>query len=182
MKKSKIKSIGSVPKEVIGDKGTFYYFKIELENGDKGSIGSTDKSPKFLSVGSELEYNIKETEFGGQIKRVNNFSKGGGSYKKPKTEFKYIKRMVKSNALHACNTINTSYGEKKFPPTALAVIEKFTLGNIEGDIDKWSEEDNDLTSRLACINNAAIMAGIEKYTTGEELVAVAENYYKYIIK
>ena len=80
MKKAKIKSVGA-PKEYKNDKGTFYYFQIEMENGDKGSIGSKDSSPSFLSVGSELSYEFTETDKGNKIKRVNEnpFRGGGGS-------------------------------------------------------------------------------------------------------
>jgi len=80
MKKAKIKSVGT-PKEYVNDKGTFYYFQIEMDNGDKGSIGSKDSSPSFLSVGAELSYEFTETDKGNKIKRVNdNPFKGGGKF------------------------------------------------------------------------------------------------------
>lgn len=78
-KTSKIKSVGT-PKEWSNTNGTFYYFQIELENGDRGSIGSKDNPPSWLKVGETLEYDLKETDKGNQIKRVqqNTFKKGGG--------------------------------------------------------------------------------------------------------
>lgn len=79
MKTSKLKYVSS-PKEFTNDKGTFYYFQIELENGDKGSIGSKDQSPSFLKVGESLDYELKETDKGNKIKRVSQqpFNKVGG--------------------------------------------------------------------------------------------------------
>lgn len=57
---------------------TIYYHSIELDNGDKGQIGSNKQSPDFLSVGSTLEYDID----GDKIKRVQPAkSFGGGGYK-----------------------------------------------------------------------------------------------------
>jgi len=53
-----------------------FYHEVELDNGDKGSIGSKDKSPDFLTVGRKLEYTIE----GDKIKRakpMNNFGSGG---------------------------------------------------------------------------------------------------------
>lgn len=79
MKTSKLRYV-SIPKEWKGDKGTFYFFDIELENGDKGNIGSKDQSPSFLKVGESLDYELKETDKGNKIKRVSQqpFNKGGG--------------------------------------------------------------------------------------------------------
>lgn len=79
-KTSKIKSIGS-PTEYKNDKGTFYYFKIELENSDSGSIGSKENPPEWLAVGKELTYTLEETPQGNKIKKVNPNPQGG--FKKP---------------------------------------------------------------------------------------------------
>lgn len=38
--------------------GTTYYYDIELENGDKGSIGVTDKNSDKVKVRTELTYTI----------------------------------------------------------------------------------------------------------------------------
>ena len=46
--------------------GVTHYHYIELENGDKGSIGSKTKLPNWMSVGKELEYTIS----GKNIKRA----------------------------------------------------------------------------------------------------------------
>jgi hypothetical protein len=59
--------------EWSGPNGTVYYHDIELDNGDKGSIGSKEKMPAKLNPGSELSYTID----GNKIKTVNTPSGGG---------------------------------------------------------------------------------------------------------
>lgn len=61
--------------EWAGPNGSVYYHDIELDNGDKGSIGSKEKMPVKLNPGSELTYTIDN----GKIKAVNAPS-GGGSF------------------------------------------------------------------------------------------------------
>lgn len=58
---------------------TVFYHSIELDNGDKGQIGSNKQNPDFLSAGSTLDYNID----GDKIKRVQQPKSfgGGGGYK-----------------------------------------------------------------------------------------------------
>lgn len=62
--------------EWAGKNGTYYYHDIELENGDKGSIGCKEKEPTFLNPGQELKYTIEVTEKGTKIQRVTE-NKGG---------------------------------------------------------------------------------------------------------
>ena len=90
--------------------------------------------------------------------------------------------MVSSNAVHAVVTVNAAYEEERLKGTALAKIEKFTLGDITGDIEKWSEEDDNLTSRLASMNNATIMAKYKSFKTVDDLLTEAQNLYKYITR
>lgn len=59
--------------EWSGPNGMVYYHTIELDNGDKGSIGSKEKMPAKLNPGSELTYTID----GDKIKAVNS-QQGGG--------------------------------------------------------------------------------------------------------
>ncbi len=49
-----------------GDKGSVFYHDIELDNGDKGSIGSKEMNPAKLNPGQELTYTIEN----GKIKAV----------------------------------------------------------------------------------------------------------------
>lgn len=68
--------------EWAGPNGTVYYHDIELDNGDKGSVGSKDKMPAKLNPGQELTYTID----GNKIKAVNatqGFTGGGGGKKGP---------------------------------------------------------------------------------------------------
>lgn len=61
--------------EWTGNGNTVYYHDIELDNGDKGSIGSKEKMPAKLNPGSELTYTIDDK---GKIKAVNTPGGGGG--------------------------------------------------------------------------------------------------------
>jgi hypothetical protein len=60
--------------EWTGNGNTVYYHDIELDNGDKGSIGSKEKMPAKLNPGNELTYTIDN----GKIKAVNAQVGGGG--------------------------------------------------------------------------------------------------------
>ena len=66
--------------EWTGQNGTVYYHTLELENGDRGSIGTKSKNPDKLAVGQELTYTIENDK----IKAVNKpFVKGGGFKSEP---------------------------------------------------------------------------------------------------
>lgn len=51
--------------------GQIYYHEIELENGDKGQIGSKEKMPDKLNPGNVLVYTIEATTRGNKIKAVS---------------------------------------------------------------------------------------------------------------
>lgn len=70
MNKSNIKSIGQ-PTLVETKFGSLYYRDIELENGDKGRIGTKSESPDWLVVGKELNYTLSEK---GIVKRAREFT------------------------------------------------------------------------------------------------------------
>lgn len=57
--------------------GSVYYHDIELDNGDKGSIGSKEKEPEKLNPGKEITYTID----GNKIKAVVP-QNGGGNFPK----------------------------------------------------------------------------------------------------
>lgn len=59
-----------------GDKGTVFYHEIELDNGDKGQIGTKEQMPAKLNPGQELTYTIEVTDKGNKIKAVQ--PAGGG--------------------------------------------------------------------------------------------------------
>lgn len=81
-KTSKIKSCRFVS-EWQGQNGVVYYHEIELENNDKGQIGTKEKNPDKLNIGQELTYTIESTSRGNKIKAV---SAGGGSGYKGKPQ------------------------------------------------------------------------------------------------
>lgn len=58
--------------------GQVFYHDIELDNGDKGSIGSKEQMPAKLNPGSELTYTIDN----GKIKAVVPQQQGGGQWPK----------------------------------------------------------------------------------------------------
>lgn len=65
--------------EWAGPNGNVYYHDIELDNGDKGSIGSKEKMPAKLNPGQELAYTIEADSRGGfKIKAIN--PQGGGGF------------------------------------------------------------------------------------------------------
>jgi hypothetical protein len=67
--------------------GQIFYHDVELDNGDKGSIGTKDKEPEKLNPGKEITYTT-ETNDKGQVKiklvqaNQNNFQ-GNNFQKKP---------------------------------------------------------------------------------------------------
>lgn len=58
--------------------GQVFYHDIELDNGDKGSIGSKEKMPVKLNPGSELTYTIDN----GKIKAAVPQNAGGAPWPK----------------------------------------------------------------------------------------------------
>jgi len=62
--------------------GVIYYHDIELENGDKGQIGTKTQTPEKLNPGQEIEYTLTKTERGNKIKINQPFQPGkpGGKY------------------------------------------------------------------------------------------------------
>lgn len=59
-----------------GPKGTIYFHKIELDNGETGSIGK--KTENAFKVGDSLTYTSEESEYGLKFKAVQNGFGGNG--------------------------------------------------------------------------------------------------------
>lgn len=64
--------------EWSGQNGAVFYHDIELDNGDKGSIGCKEKEPAWLNPGQDLLYAIEVLEKGNKIKKASE-GKGGFS-------------------------------------------------------------------------------------------------------
>lgn len=64
--------------------GNVYYHEVELDNGDKGQIGSKEKMPAKLNPGQELTYTIEVTSRGNKIKAVQGDKQFGA--KKPQID------------------------------------------------------------------------------------------------
>jgi hypothetical protein len=83
-----------------------YYHDIELDNGDKGSIGTKEKMPAKLNPGSELTYTID----GNKIKAVSppqggGFGGGFGKKVDPKVQIigfamSYTKDLIVAGKVH----------------------------------------------------------------------------------
>lgn len=70
--------------------GQVYYHEVELDNGDKGQIGSKEKMPAKLNPGSELNYTIETTPRGNKIKAVMDKAQMFGGKKQvqdPRAQF-----------------------------------------------------------------------------------------------
>jgi hypothetical protein len=69
--------------------GKVYYHEIELNNGDRGQIGSKEKMPEKLNPGQELTYTIEATSRGNKIKAVTAQSgfQGKKQYQDPRAQF-----------------------------------------------------------------------------------------------
>jgi hypothetical protein len=83
-KKAKITKCSFTKEWGEGSSKTFFH-DIELDNGDKGSIGAKEKNPDKLKTGSELTYTIESGQYGNKIKAVNSqpVYGGGGGKKGP---------------------------------------------------------------------------------------------------
>lgn len=69
-KKAKITRTVFISEWANPNGGQVYYHEIELDNGDKGQIGSKEKMPAKLNPGNELTYTIESTSKGNKIKAV----------------------------------------------------------------------------------------------------------------
>jgi len=180
---TKIKTVKDTGRTFESHGKTFHVHQYEFDNGEQGQANHASQLP--FSVGDEVEIEEKKNDpkYGKtfSVKKPNDFKKGGG-YKKPTLSFVDVMRMVRTNAIHAVDVVNSNYNEKRLDGNALAVIEKFTLDNISGDVEKFSEEDSLLTSRLASVNNAAIASGYESVKSAADLVKLAESRYKYVTR
>lgn len=88
-KKSKVTKCTFTKEWGEGQSKTFFH-DIELENGDKGSIGAKEKNPDKIKPGSELTYTIEAGQYGNKIKAVapagGGFAGGGKKGPDPKTQ------------------------------------------------------------------------------------------------
>lgn len=65
--------------EWAGNGSVTFYHDLELDNGDKGSIGCREKDPTWLNPGQELSYTID----GNKIKKVQENKGFSGGSKTP---------------------------------------------------------------------------------------------------
>lgn len=72
-----------------GNGSPVFYHDIELDNGDKGSIGAKEEMPSKLNPGSTITYTIEGTKIKA-VQSAGSFQKGGGAGKfqqDPKIQF-----------------------------------------------------------------------------------------------
>jgi hypothetical protein len=184
MKKAKFKSIEYAPKSWDGGAKPMWFHKVVMDNGDEGQITTMSDKPDWLVVGGEIEYSLLTDKKGNpKIKKEYTQNGGGGKsggYKKPRLELVDIKRMCKSNAVHAVVSVNSTKGSEVLSGKDLATILEFTIGGLTDGIEKFGEDDSLLTSRLSAVNNAAIMAAYKEFKDGKDLVTEATKLFNYI--
>jgi|11BtaG_2_1085332.scaffolds.fasta_scaffold09768_6 hypothetical protein len=180
---TKIKTVKDTQRTFESHGKTFHVHQYEFENGEHGQANHASALPYKVGDEVEIEEKKNDPKYGKTFKvsKPNAFQKGGG-YKKPQLKFVDAKRMASSNAVHAVVTINSTYSEERLKGDSLATFEKFTLGGISGDIDKFTEEDSLFTSRLSSLNNAAAMSGYKSYNNALEVLEEAKKLYSYIIR
>lgn len=79
-KESKVKEIKKI-RPWTGERGTVYYFTLEMENGDKGEIGK--QTEQSLKVGSLLKYTIETGKKGQSVFKEVREGKGWAQASKP---------------------------------------------------------------------------------------------------
>jgi hypothetical protein len=79
--------------------GQIFYHDIELDNGDKGSIGSKEKEPAKLNPGQSLTYTLEN----GKIKAVQPQSAMGGFKKQPANNASFAMAYAKDVVIGSWN-------------------------------------------------------------------------------
>ena len=165
-----------------GQHGTMINHKYALEDGTV--IQAAHKKEKPINIGENVEYEVLRTheKYGdsGSVKKPNDFKKG--VYKKPMLKLVDATRMARSNAYNAIFTVNNSYNESRLTSKDVGKLTDFTLGDISGDIEKFSEEDSLFTSRLSSLNLAALSSGHISYKTASDVVKIAQMIYGDIVR
>ena len=95
------------PKPWNGQNGTIYFRAIELDNGDKGQIGTKEENPSWLAVGQELTYTIEINESGNKIKKVQKKEGFNKSFGRSPEERKEI---VRQSSLKAAIEYYAAFG------------------------------------------------------------------------
>lgn len=161
--------------------GMLYKFKYTFDDGVTITANHKTDAPKF-KIGDEVEYEVtKENEYGklGKVSKPNSFKGGSRKITQP---FKEVIRMCRSNAVDAVATVNSAYNEERLDGKAIVSVLKFTQGDITSDVEKYSNVDSLLTSRLSSVKTAAKMASYRNYNSAEDLITEASKIYKYITK
>lgn len=63
-----------------GTNGSVFYHDIELDNGDKGSVGAKEQMPTKLNPGQSITYTIEIGDRGNKIKAVQEQKQGGAFF------------------------------------------------------------------------------------------------------
>lgn len=182
MKVSKVKSV-TVGETYTGKYGEMINHNYEMEDGQK--IQAAHKTANPIKVGETVEYEVKRThevygDSGSVSKPKEPFQ--GGKRKPITTSYKDVLGMVRSNAIHAMVVVNSAYNQERITSANLPEIEKFTIGDINGDLEKFGEQDRLLTSRLAAVNNAAIASSYKTFNNASEMLELAKAFYQYTTK
>ena len=161
--------------------GVIYYRTYTLEDGNSVNLGAKDEDPKWGQVGAEIEYEEAGTDSKGNPKYRRTPPQSGFTKKPVMQSIKQTKRISRSNALHALAVVNSTYEREVLTSKDLAEIEKFTVGDITGDIEKFSEAGDNHTSRLSAVNNATLIAGYKPVGNITEFMKIVTAAYGYIV-
>ena len=176
--------------------GTLYSFNVTINCSDlpndkypdaniRGLYSSKSENQDKFVEGKEAEFEYEENiaKSGKEWVKIKPYSeKGSGGGRTIMQKLTDTTRMCRSNAISAYATINNVYNQEIITKGDIATIEKFTTGDITGDIEKFGPEASLHTSRLSAMNLAALMTTIEGYKNVDELIDKANKLYQYITK
>lgn len=105
--------------------GQVYYHEIELDNGDRGQIGSKEKMPAKLNPGQELTYTIESSSRGNKIKAVTQTPQFAGKRAMPEPKVQMISfAMAYTKDLVVAGKVPLDNMSKYFDKIYTAMIEK----------------------------------------------------------
>lgn len=114
------------PKPWNGQNGTIYFRAIELDNGDKGQIGTKEVNPEWLKEGQELTYTIEINESGNKIKKVQKKPQGGGYGRTPEERKEIVRQSSLKVAIEFYAAFGRPDGKTVSPQDVMTMAETFT--------------------------------------------------------
>lgn len=185
MSQSKLKSvekkmIDGVHATYQGDKGKFYKFIVEFENGDKGGSMSTKEQPTW-TIGTEYTY---DKEVKGEFTNIKNikdptksYSNGNSNYvsyyDKPEVQLAINHTYAMNMSLEYC-----SNKENMDPPQLIpeGAQEQLRIA-IFNWIYSFESPMSEMVNIRECLNGVFKNMKFLKLNTGNELLNKAKEHY-----